>query len=243
LLESELFGYVKGAFTDARGDKPGRFALAQGGTVFLDEIGDVSPAMQVKLLRVLQEREYEPLGAVAPVKADVRIIAATNRYLADVVQKGEFRQDLYYRLNVVKIELPPLSKRREDIPLLVERFIASFNLKKGKHVSGVSPQVMRLLMSHTFPGNIRELENVIEHAFVLCRAKQIELEHLPEDLTRGFGGAKGGQKLGGDPLKDSEARAIRETLGRFDGHRGKTAEALGIHPSTLWRKMKRLGIK
>ncbi|MFC1683479.1 sigma-54 interaction domain-containing protein [Candidatus Zixiibacteriota bacterium] len=243
LLESELFGYVKGAFTDARGDKPGRFALAQGGTIFLDEIGDVSAAMQVKLLRVLQEREYEPLGAVAPVKADVRIITATNRDLAKLVQAGEFRQDLYYRLNVVKIDLPLLRQRREDIPLLVERFIASFNLKKGKHISGVSPEVLRLLMSHDFPGNVRELENIIEHAFVLCRAKQIELEHLPEDLTRDFQRAKQGAEQAGDPLKDSEARAIRETLSRCDGHRGRTAQALGIHPSTLWRKMKRLGIE
>jgi len=173
----------------------------------------------------------------------VRIIAATNRDLAELVRAGEFRQDLYYRLNVVKIDLPLLSQRREDIPLLVERFIASFNLQKGKHISGVSPEVLRLLMSHDFPGNVRELENIIEHAFVLCRVKQIELEHLPEDLTRGFHRAKQGTEQAGDPLKDSEARAIRETLSRCDGHRGRTAQALGIHPSTLWRKIKRLGIE
>lgn len=243
LLESELFGYLKGAFTDAKRDKPGRFALAQGGTIFLDEIGDLSPAMQVKLLRVLQEREYEPLGAIAPVEADVRVIAATNKDLVELVKTGSFRQDLYYRLNVVKIQLPPLSRRREDIPLLVEHFVHSFNLKKGKHIAGVSPQVLDLLMRHDFPGNVRELENIFEHAFVLCRGKQIEMEHLPEEITGRSRAAGTEREAMGDPLKESEARAIRETLRRFDGHRGKTARALGIHPATLWRKMKRLGIE
>ena len=242
LLESELFGYLKGAFTDAKRDKPGRFAIAEGGTLFLDEVGDISPAMQVKLLRVLQEREYEPLGAISPVKADVRIIAATNKNLAELVKTGEFRQDLYYRLNVVRIELPSLSRRREDIPLLIEHFIGSFNLKRGKHISGVSAEVLKLLMRHDFPGNVRELENIIEHAFVLCRGKQIELEHLPEEIT-GQLEVAGGQEVVGDPLKESESKAIRETLRRNNGHRGRTAQALGIHPSTLWRKMKRLGIE
>jgi transcriptional regulator with PAS, ATPase and Fis domain len=243
LLESELFGYVKGAFTDAKKDKPGRFALAQGGTIFLDEIGDISPAMQVKLLRVLQEREYEPLGATAPVKADVRIIAATNKNLKELVENEMFRQDLYYRLNVVKIDLPPLAQRREDIPLLVEHFVHSFNLKKGKHITGVSDKVIDLLIHHDFPGNIRELENIIEHAFVLCRGKVIEAEHLPEEITgRRKAVGIGGEVLG-DPLRESEAKIIRETLIANDGHRGKTARALGIHPSTLWRKMKRLGIE
>jgi len=242
LLESELFGYLKGAFTDAKRDKPGRFAIAEGGTLFLDEVGDISPAMQVKLLRVLQEREYEPLGAISPVKADVRIIAATNKNLAELVKTGEFRQDLYYRLNVVRIELPSLSRRREDIPLLIEHFIGSFNLKRGKHISGVSAEALKLLMRHDFPGNVRELENIIEHAFVLCRGKQIELEHLPEEIT-GQLELAGGQEVVGDPLRESESKAIRETLRRNNGHRGRTAQALGIHPSTLWRKMKRLGIE
>ncbi len=242
LLESELFGYLKGAFTDAKRDKPGRFAIAEGGTLFLDEVGDISPAMQVKLLRVLQEREYEPLGAITPLKADVRIIAATNKNLTELVKTGEFRQDLYYRLNVVRIELPSLSRRREDIPLLIEHFIGSFNLKRSKHISGVSAEVLKLLMRHDFPGNVRELENIIEHAFVLCRGKQIELEHLPEEIT-GQLELAGGQEVAGDPLRESESRAIRETLRRNNGHRGRTAQALGIHPSTLWRKMKRLGIE
>ncbi len=242
LLESELFGYVQGAFTDAKRDKPGRFALAQGGTIFLDEIGDVSPAMQIKLLRVLQEREYEPLGAIAPLKADVRIIAATNKNLAELVESGAFRQDLYYRLNVVRIELPDLCRRREDIPLLVEHFINVFNLRKGKHIAGVAPEVLEVLMRYDFPGNVRELENIIEHAFVLCRGKQIELQHLPDEISGKSHRGVLPEEAAGDPLRDSEARVIRETLRRYDGHRGRTASALRIHPSTLWRKMKRLGI-
>jgi PAS domain S-box-containing protein len=243
LLESELFGYVRGAFTDARRDKPGRFALAQGGSIFLDEIGDVSPAMQVKLLRVLQEREYEPLGATQSVRADVRVIAATNRDLEKLVEEGRFRQDLYYRLNVVRIQLPPLRRRREDIPLLVEHFIRSFNLKKDKHISGVTGEAMDLLMGYDFPGNVRQLENIIEHAFVLCHGTQIGIEHLPRELT---GGVRGSREEGGDaadPLGRAEARTIREMLRRMDGHRRRTAQALGIHPTTLWRKMKRLGIE
>lgn len=243
LLESELFGYVKGAFTDAKGDKPGRFALAQGGTIFLDEVGDISLAMQVKLLRVLQEREYEPLGATAPVKADVRVIAATNKNLRELVERGDFRQDLYYRLNVVKIDLPPLARRREDIPLLVENFIYGFNLKKGKHIAGLSPDVLDLLMRYDFPGNIRELENIIEHAFVLCRGKQIELEHLPEEIMGKLKPVDAEGKALGDPLRESEAKVIRETLRKYGGHRSRTANALGIHPTTLWRKMRRLGIE
>jgi PAS domain S-box-containing protein len=243
LLESELFGYLPGAFTDAKRDKPGRFALAQGGSIFLDEIGDISPAMQVKLLRVLQEREYEPLGATHPVEADVRVIAATHRDLEKLVAEARFRQDLYYRLNVVKIQLPPLRRRREDIPLLVEHFIRSFNLKKEKHITGVTGEVMDLLMGHEFPGNVRELENIVEHAFVLCHGKQIGLEHLPHELA---GPVKARvDDAGGrvDPLREAEARTIREMLRRMDGHRRRTARALGIHPTTLWRKMKSLGIE
>jgi PAS domain S-box-containing protein len=179
LLESELFGYKAGAFTDARRDKAGRFALAEGGTVFLDEIGDISPAMQIRLLRVLQERVYEPLGAVEPVKSDVRIVVATNKTLSQQVEKGLFREDLYYRIKVVRIELPSLRDRREDIPLLVDHFMARFNRLKGKAIAGVSDVVMARLMAYDFPGNVRELENIIEHAFVLCQGGLIELAHLP----------------------------------------------------------------
>jgi len=168
LAESELFGFKRGAFTDASRDKPGRFALAQGGTLFLDEVGEISPAMQVKLLRVLQEREFTPLGAVKPVPADVRIIAATNRDLAAEVGYGHFRQDLFFRLNVVRVGIPPLRQRIEDIPLLVKHFIKKFNALQGRRISGIGERAMARLMKYDYPGNVRELENAIEHAFVVC---------------------------------------------------------------------------
>ena len=182
LLESELFGYCRGAFTDAKTDKPGRFARAAGGTLFLDEIGDLPLPLQVKLLRVLQEGEYEPLGSSKPQKSDARIIAATNRDLAALMAEGRFREDLYYRINVIKLTLPRLADRREDIPLLVDHFINHFNARTGKRIGGLSFEALRLLMQHDFPGNIRELENIIEHGFVLCRGRVITLEHLPRDL-------------------------------------------------------------
>ena len=198
LLESELFGYKAGAFTDARRDKPGRFALANGGTIFLDEIGDISSAMQARLLRVLQERVYEPLGGVEPVKTDVRVIAATNKSLGKLVEQGRFREDLFYRIHVIRIELPSLRDRREDIPLLIDHFIARFNRLKGKDIAGVSDPVLARLMEHDFPGNVRELENIIEHAFVLCRRRGHRAE-APSAASawRGAGrGAAPGQ--GGD---------------------------------------------
>jgi len=178
LLESELFGYKAGAFTDARKDKPGRFALAEGGTLFLDEIGDISPAMQTRLLRVLQERVYEPLGAVEPVRCDVRVIAASNKPLKALVSEGKFREDLFYRVNVVRLELPPLRERREDVPLLVDHLVARFNRLKGRDIAGLSDPALARLMDHDFPGNVRELENIIEHAFVLCRGSLIEPAHF-----------------------------------------------------------------
>ena len=243
LLESELFGYVRGAFTDAKKDKPGRFQLARGGTIFLDEIGDISTALQVKLLRVLQEKEYEPLGATQTVKADVRIIAATNKKLNELVARGIFREDLYYRLNVVKISLPPLAQRREDIPLLVEHFIRRFNGRTGKNIQGLSRDAMSCLMRHDFPGNIRELENIIEHGFVLCRENQITMAHLPEDLLNSPSGVSDitpSPETG--PMAQNEARLIRRILEKHNGNRRKTAEELGIHKTTLWRKMKKLKI-
>ncbi|MGB9805121.1 sigma-54 interaction domain-containing protein [Desulfofundulus sp.] len=240
LLESELFGYEAGAFTDARKSKPGRFARAQGGTLFLDEIGDISPALQVKLLRVLQEKEFEPLGAVRPVKADVRVLAATNKDLAALVEKGLFRQDLYYRINVIKITLPPLSERKEDIPLLVEHFIDRLNILRGKAIDGISEEALALLWQHDFPGNIRELENVIEHAFILCKGGLIKPEHLPPYLqTAGDGPCPGKGKT----LAEMEARMIYEALIRNRGKRSLAARELGIDKTTLWRKMKRYGIK
>ncbi len=242
LLESELFGYVKGAFTDAKQDKPGRFALAQDGTIFLDEIGDISPAMQVKLLRVLQEKEFEPLGSVRPIKANVRVICATNKDLSRLVEEGKFRQDLYYRINVIKIELPPLSKRREDIPLLIDHFIERLNTRSKKNIIGVSDEVLQILMKYDFPGNVRELENIIEHAFILCRGSVIQPEHLPKEViekTPRLDKTPVGKDLN---LESLEIKAIKTALEKYKGHRGKAAAELGIDKSTLWRKMKRYGL-
>jgi PAS domain S-box-containing protein len=241
LLESELFGYVAGAFTGADKNKPGRFALAEGGTLFLDEIGDVSPALQVRLLRVLQERTYEPLGGTLTMKCDVRIIAATNSDLATEVEKSAFRRDLFYRINVVRIDLPPLRRRREDIPLLVDHFVSRFNTIQGKSVSRVDPEVMAILMAHDYPGNARELENIIEHAFVLARDGTIGLKHLPEDFL-----ALNFATLESAGLRTSvhaaEAQAIRQALSRNNFNRLAAARELGMHKSTLFRKIKSLGI-
>ena len=237
LLESELFGYKAGAFTDARKDKPGRFAQAEGGTIFLDEIGDISPALQIRLLRVLQERVYEPLGAEKPQRADVRIIAASHADLDDRVQQGLFRQDLYYRINVVKIILPPLRDRREDIPLLVRHFLTKYNGLTGKRISGVSHEVMRLLLNHDYPGNVRELENIIEHAFVLCRDELITLEHLPAERVPDAGAVPA------PSLRKLEAEYITRALERNNWHRTATARELGLHVTTLHRKIKRLGLE
>ncbi|MEE4270648.1 MAG: sigma 54-interacting transcriptional regulator [Thermoanaerobaculales bacterium] len=241
LLESELFGHKAGAFTDARKDKPGRFAVADGGTILLDEIGDISPAMQVRLLRVLQERQVEPLGSVDPVPVDVRVIAATHRDLARLVQEGSFREDLFYRMNVFRVDLPLLRDRREDIPLLVDHFISRFNARQSKDVSGVSDEVMNVLMRCEFPGNARELENTIEHAFVLCRSGMIELRHLPREILD-CSGLPVTTVPPGASLKSVEAIHIADTLRRHDGNRTATAEELGIHPTTLRRKIKALDI-
>jgi len=247
LLESELFGYKKGAFTDAKKDKPGRFALAEGGTLFLDEIGDLSLFMQAKLLRVLQEREYEPLGAVSSVKANVRIVAATNKNLSDMVGRKIFREDLFYRLNIVKIELPPLRRRKEDIPLLSDYFLKKMIVKTGKNISCISDDVIGSFMRYDFPGNIRELENLLEHAFVLCRGTEISVEHLPKEFRQTavttYKSCPDSNSALQDRFKESEAGIIREALSRNHGGRSATARDLGIDPSTLWRKMKRLGIK
>ncbi|MBN2289541.1 MAG: sigma 54-interacting transcriptional regulator [Candidatus Glassbacteria bacterium] len=239
LLESELFGYKAGAFTDARKDKPGRFQLAEGGTVLLDEIGDISPALQVRLLRFLQEKEFEPLGGVKSVKADVRIIAATNKDLDELVEGELFRRDLYYRLNVVRLALPPLRERKEDIPLLVEHFVSRFNRLQGKQVAGASERTMAALMAHDWPGNVRELENAIERAFVLCRSGLIDVTHLQYSL----GGRKPPEPAPGATLRQMEAAFLTEALKKNLWNRGKTARALGIHRSTLYRKIKDLGLQ
>lgn len=237
LLESELFGYKAGAFTDARKDKPGRFAMAEGGTIFLDEIGDISPAMQARLLRVLQERVYEPLGGVEPLRCNVRVVTATNRNLAQMVLKGTFREDLYYRVNVIRLELPSLRDRREDIPLLIEHFVSRFNRLQGKDVSGVSDDVLVRLMEHDFPGNVRELENVIEHAFVLCRSGLIQMAHIPPALRNEQDGAALPIQPG-MTLDAMERILIADALRRHGGNRTTAARELGINPSTLFRKLK-----
>ncbi|MBN2160130.1 MAG: sigma 54-interacting transcriptional regulator [Spirochaetes bacterium] len=237
LLESELFGYKAGAFTDAKKDKPGKIALAEGGSLFLDEIGEISPAMQVKLLRFLQERVYEPLGGVASVRSDVRIITATNKNLAEEVRGGGFREDLYYRVNVVNIRLPSLAERTEDIPFLVRHFINKYNILKGKNIEGASDEVMDILMQYNYPGNIRELENIIEHAFVLCREPYIKTAHLPSHLT-----AQGLPLHENYSLEEMERVYILRALERNSWQRQNTAKDLGIDASTLWRKMKKYSI-
>ncbi|MBN1676262.1 MAG: sigma 54-interacting transcriptional regulator [Kiritimatiellae bacterium] len=240
LLESELFGYRKGAFTDAKHDKPGRFEMAKGGTLFLDEISDVSPALQVRLLRVLQEKTYEPLGGTEPVRADVRIVAATNQNLSKKVQTGTFREDLYYRLNVLRLELPPLRERRCDIPILIDHFRRHLNAETGKGIEAVDDCVLNLLMSHDFPGNIRELENIMQHAFVLCKQSVILPAHLPKEFAERLGSRVTAGPLS---LEELEKKAIREALFINDGNRTATSKQLGIDPSTLYRKMKRYGMK
>ncbi len=246
LLESELFGYKAGAFTDARRDKPGRFAVAEGGTLFLDEIGDVPLAMQAKLLRVLQEREYEPLGATAPVKADVRIVTATHRDLDAMVRQGTFREDLFFRLDVFRISIPPLRDRREDIPLLAEQLLAKIVRLRDKDIVGFSDEALRLLLEYDYPGNVRELENAIEHAAVLCRDALIQVRDLPPQIraTAVSGGAAGGRPAPdrAPGLKDLELIAMLDSLRRHGGNRTAAARALGIDPSTLYRRLKAAGV-
>lgn len=235
LCESELFGYKAGAFTDAKRDKPGRFALAQNGTIFLDEIGDISPAMQIRLLRILEEKVYEPLGSTKSVKTNARVMAATHRNLGELVKQGIFRDDLYYRINVIKLSLPGLSERKEDIPLLVDHFVERFNRITGKQVVGLSQEAINALMLHDWPGNVRELENAIEHAFVLCQGEIIHLSDLP----RHFVPSDAANCL---TLREVEKRAIQEALARNRWKRVATASELGIDKNTLRRKIKRLGI-
>lgn len=240
LLESELFGHKAGAFTDARRDKAGRFELADGGTIFLDEIGDVSPALQVRLLRVLQERVVEPLGSIKPVPVDVRVVAATNKDLARLVRAGKFRDDLYYRIRVIHMLLPNLRQRREDIPLLVDHMVAKFNRLQGKDIAGVSLEALTRLMEHDFPGNVRELENIIEQAFVLCRSGIIELHHLPPELRPAA--TSPADACSPMSLQAMERLLVTEVLRSRRGNRRQAAEDLGINPSTLYRKIKSLGI-
>lgn len=241
LLESELFGYKRGAFTDAKNDKPGRFRLAERGAIFLDEIGEVPKSIQVKLLRVLEKKEYEPLGGVQTEKADVRIISATNRDLWSMVQTGAFREDLYYRLNVITISIPPLRERKEDVPLLIEHFMEEFNQTVEGKINGITTAAMKILLNHDYPGNVRELENIIEHAFILCRENYISPKHLPEYLTERFATRTSqGKRL--ELLSNFEKDLIEETLKQYGGSINRAAKELGVHRSTLWRKMKQKNI-
>ena len=244
LFESELFGYVKGAFTDAKKDKEGKIALADKGTVFFDEIGELPMSTQVKLLRLLQQREYEPLGGTAPRKADIRIIAATNRDLKELVAQGKFRDDLYFRIAVVKIELPSLKERREDIPYLVDHFIKKFNARRGKKIISISPEVMDILLRYDFPGNIRELENIIEYGFVVCKESIIQKEHLPTELFQfsretTLPGISAGGIIG---KAVNERSRIESALLKHKGRIAEAARELGIHRTTLWRKIRRHNI-
>lgn len=238
LLESELFGCVAGAFTGADRSRPGRFEAADGGTLLLDEISETSPALQVKLLRVIQERTFEPLGSSRTRRTDVRLIAATNRDLAEEVRLGRMREDLYYRINVIRIEIPPLRRRKEDIPLLADHFISRFNALQNRSIEGLNPEALSLMMAYDWPGNVRELENAVERAFVLCRRRRIGIECLPETLS---GAASPGGSGLESALDSLERTMIRSALARAGSVAGAAME-LGIHRTTLHRRMKRLGL-
>ncbi|QLA15119.1 sigma-54 interaction domain-containing protein [Desulfolutivibrio sulfoxidireducens] len=270
LLESELFGYRKGAFTDARKDKPGMFELAHGGTLFLDEIGEMDFGLQSKLLQAIEDKEFYPLGATKPVKVDSRIIASTNRHLADFVKQGLFRADLYYRLQVAQIDLPPLRERREDIPLLLEHFLRELPCAGGRRRRGLSPSAMRLVMEHDFPGNVRELRNILEYAAILQQDERITDQDLPRYLLRksgeitsedqpfnSLGDASSAPRTGPPPPPDVPPRPdasdgettcrakelLEQTLRQTFGDRRRAARMLGISRTTLWRRMKQFGVR
>jgi PAS domain S-box-containing protein len=232
LLESELFGYEKGAFTDAKRDKPGQFCLAKSGTLLLDEISEMDIALQVKLLRVLNNGEYQPLGSTKTLQTDARIIASTNANLEERIDQGRFREDLYFRINVVTLRIPPLRDRPEDIALLADHFLKMFRKKTGKPITRLSPGALAALRKHSFAGNVRELENAIEHAFVMCHEHEIRPEHLPPSIIRESSAVNGVTRR-----KVNERDVIAESLRRNKGSRSKVAEELGIHRSTLWRKI------
>jgi two-component system response regulator HydG len=240
LLESEIFGHEKGAFTGATGKKKGRFELADGGTIFLDEIGEMSLPTQTKILRVLQEREFEPVGGTKTIKVDVRIIAATNKQLEQEVSKGRFREDLYYRINVVPITIPPLRERSEDIPLLAGHFLRIYSEKNKRAIRGFEPGVMQAFMQHSWPGNVRELENIVERMVIMSRGDTVGLNDLPPAL------ASHQQEEGRTPsptsLRDVERETIVKTLRQTGGNRTKTAAILGITRKTLQNKIKEYAI-
>jgi two-component system response regulator HydG len=238
LLESELFGHEKGAFTGALRRKIGRFEQADGGTVFLDEIGEIDATAQIKLLRVLQQQTIDRLGGDRPVKVNVRILAATNKNLQDEVRQGRFREDLYYRLNVIPIQLPPLRERPKDIHLLAQHFLKRFAAEQGKPIRGFRSEAMRKLIDNDWQGNVRELENSVEHAVVLAKDSQIELKDLPSSLVEAPASASNPAPT----IIESEERLIREVLDTCDWNKAEAARQLGISRSTLYEKLKRLQI-
>ncbi len=240
LIESELFGYKAGAFTDAKLDKPGRFERAQNGTIFLDEIGDIPQVLQTRLLRVLENKSYEPLGAVKPSKTNARVVVATHHSLEKLVEERKFREDLYFRVNVMKLTLPGLDERKEDIPLLVDHFLGNLNRQKKKNILGLSHEAMAALMLYDWPGNIRELENAIEHAFVLCKDDLISLRHLPDKILLEINVINTKRD---STLKEIEKTAILQTLKKNDWKKLKTAKELGINKNTLRRKIISYGIE
>jgi sigma-54 dependent transcriptional regulator, acetoin dehydrogenase operon transcriptional activator AcoR len=240
LIESELFGYKAGAFTDAKTDKPGRFQRAQNGTIFLDEIGDISQALQVRLLRVLEDKTFEPLGAVKPNKTNARVVVASHRSLEKLVQENKFREDLFFRVNVMKLTLPGLAERKEDIPLLIDHFIERFNRRKKKKILGFSHEAQAALMLYDWPGNIRELENAVEHAFILCKEKLIGIRHLPDKILSEINAVFTEQDT---TLKEIEKTAIVKALHRNNWKKLQTAKELGINKNTLRRKILGYGIE
>ncbi|MDR3201076.1 MAG: sigma-54 dependent transcriptional regulator [Spirochaetales bacterium] len=242
LLESELFGHEKGAFTGALSRKRGRFELAQLGTIFLDEIGEINPAVQVKILRVLQEKKFERVGGEETIEVDARVIAATNRDLKKEIAEGRFREDLFYRLNVVNIHLPPLRERKEDIPLLAAAFLKEFSVENGKHIEGIEPKALSALYAYSWPGNIRELRNCMESSVVLCKSQTIGLEDLPPTVGDSNEGNSIKISLGTN-MADAEKAIIMGTLGHLRGNKSRAAEVLGIGRKTLHRKLKEYGME
>jgi two-component system, NtrC family, response regulator HydG len=238
LLESELFGHVKGAFTGAVSDRIGRFQKADGGSIFLDEIGDISPRVQASLLRVLQEKEFERVGDSKPVKVDVRVIAATNKDLREKVKRGEFREDLYYRLKVVEVALPPLRDRREDIPVLTGHFLEQFNAQFHKTIDAVSADVENIFLNYPWPGNVRELKHAIEHSFILCRGGMITVDHLPHHLIASWEAGDSSRPASGS----IDAQTILRALEKTAGNKARAARLLGVDRKTLYRNIEKYHI-